>query len=504
MLTPLRVALLMALLFLIFGWFAKSPCIQQTIGSDGIPVLDSSANRQWISGCYNDIVPAYQIHGLDQSGFPYASHVGSDGAVLSPLDYPVLTGAFMWVIARLTGAYLTFAAHSGVLPQPLQVGAYFTIGAVVLGLLYLWAVASTLKISRRRPWDVAIMCLSPLLVVQAFTNWEILPIALLAAAMLAWAREKPVWAGVLLGLAVSTRFYPILLLIPLFVLCLRAGRLRAFTPVGIATVLTWSAVNLPVALLYPVAWRQYFVTAINRKAEFTTLYAIFSDWSNNKRFNPDLAAGQSPVLLNVTSVTLFGLACVGIGWLGLSAARRPRLAQLMFLTVASFLLVGKVWSPQFSLWLLPLAVLALPRWRPVLVWQLAESALWFLLMLTFATKGDNPAHYALLPQYPYQVMALIRSALLIMLMAIIVWEILRPGADLVRQTGDDDPAGGVLDSAPDVLTVTSLPELVGFRRRSRLERAVEAEWAAAQPAGPELLDAGLTNSALKNPPDPKD
>ena len=41
----------------------------------------------------------------------------------------------------------------------------------------------------------------------------------------------------------------------------------------------------------------------------------------------------------------------------------PRLAQLGFLIVAGFLLVNKVYSPQYVLWLLPLAVLARPRWR---------------------------------------------------------------------------------------------------------------------------------------------
>ena len=97
--------------------------------------------------------------------------------------------------------------------------------------------------------------------------------------------------------------------------------------------------------------------------------------------------GESPALLNATVALLLVLAMLALGWLGLSAPRRPRLAQLLFLTVAVFLLLTKTWNPQFSLWLLPLAVLALPRWRPLLIWQLAEAALWFLLMLTFATRG---------------------------------------------------------------------------------------------------------------------
>ena len=58
--------------------------------------------------------------------------------------------------------------------------------------------------------------------------------------------------------------------------------------------------------------------------------------------------------------------------LALRAPRRPRLAQLCFLVVALFLLTSKVWSQQFVLWLIPLAVLARPRWGAFLAWQVAE------------------------------------------------------------------------------------------------------------------------------------
>jgi hypothetical protein len=44
-----------------------------------------------------------------------------------------------------------------------------------------------------------------------------------------------------------------------------------------------------------------------------------------------------------------------------------------------------------------------------------------------------------------------------------VRDILRPQADLVRRDGDDDPAGGVLDGAPDAVTLR-------LRRRPRLTR----------------------------------
>ena len=70
-------------------------------------------------------------------------------------------------------------------------------------------------------------------------------------------------------------------------------------------------------------------------------------------------------------------------WLTLAAPLRPRVPQLAFLLVAAFLLLNKVWSPQYSLWLLPLAVLARPRWRSLLLWQATEALVWVLTMLYY-------------------------------------------------------------------------------------------------------------------------
>ena len=59
------------------------------------------------------------------------------------------------------------------------------------------------------------------------------------------ARRRPVLAGVLLGLAIAAKFYPVVLLGPLLLLCLRGGQLRSW-PDSVAAALAWLAVNLPV------------------------------------------------------------------------------------------------------------------------------------------------------------------------------------------------------------------------------------------------------------------
>ena len=513
-LTPLRVCLIMAICALIGGWLFKAACIQQDDNGSGGVSLDQSGERPWLAACYNDVVPLYGSRGFDRPRqFPY-SHAwievegSGDKPIWDPadvqdndgqrvvvtagrtvqvndgdfigtpddgysevvegqlvpvdiedrgqvryLEYPVLTGLFQWGVSWANYAYLNFARTTGAVPVPLDVAAYFTIGAIFLGLLYLWAVASTAKIARRRIWDTALMCLSPLLIVHAFTNWDAVAIALAAAGMLAWARRHPTLAGVLFGLGMAAKLYPILLLGPLLVLCLRTGRIAPWVKAALGAAVAWAVVNVPVILMYPQAWHEFIRLNSERGAEWSTWYLMYSNLSGSQVFNNNGA--PTPEFLNNLSLALFALACLAIGWFGLSVQRRPRVAQLAFLVVAAFLLTNKVWSPQYSLWLLPLVALALPRWRPVLLWQCSEAVVWVLLMFQFAGVENKG-----LSVYPFFCAVIVRDLLIIMLMVMVIREAIRPGTDLVRIAGDDDPSGGLLENQPDRFTLPSLPTLI--------------------------------------------
>ena len=482
--TPLRVCLLMAILVLICGWLYKAACIQQKPDGNGGYVLDQSGERPWITGCYNDVVPLYGSHGLDHQKSPYSTQYDAAGNPVAYAEYPVVTGYWMWGVSYLAKWYLQAAKALG-LPVPLDVAAYFTINAILLGMLYLLAVFCTARMARRRIWDTAIMCLAPLLVIQAFTNWDLLAIGLTAAAMLAWALGRrrpdrspwslsalgwPIVSGLLIGVGTAAKLYPVLLLGALLVLCLRARRLPAWLAATGAAAVAWLAINLPVRAAYPVGWYQFIKMNTERPAEWNSWYSLYSTLSGKNPFSaPD---GATPTLLNALSLGLFLLACAGIGWLALAVVRRPRFAQLAFLVVAAFLLTNKVWSPQYSLWLVPLAALALPRWRPLLAWQFSEAIVWILLMLTF--DGDSHRNLSV---YPFDAAAIVRDLLLLVVVVMVIREVVHPELDAVRLTGDDDPSGGVLDGAPDRPLLPSLPAL--WRRRPPESAADAADDIAA-------------------------
>ena len=134
-------------------------------------------------------------------------------------------------------------------------------------------------------------------------------------------------------------------------------------------MVAWFAVNLPIMLLFPRGWSEFFRLNARRGDDMDSLYNVVKSFTGWKGFDQNLGFWQPPVVLNAVVAVLFVLCCAAIGYIALTAPQRPRVAQLAFLVVAAFLLTNKVWSPQFSLWLVPLAVLALPHRRILLAWM---------------------------------------------------------------------------------------------------------------------------------------
>jgi uncharacterized membrane protein len=382
-------------------------------------------------------VPLFGLHDLDTGAVPYLE---------SPVEYPVLTGGFMAAAAAVARVYDGAAGAWGFLPDVPGVQSYYVVTCLLLSLCALLMTRAVLGLSGRRPWDAAMVGLSPLLFVHAFTNWDLFAVALATTGMWAWSRQRLVSAGVLLGLGVAAKLYPVLLLGALFLLCLRAGRLGAWLRTAIAAVAAWLAVNVPLAVLAPENWSRFFRLNSSRPADPDTVWNMLLHLSDHRLFDGPLAEGQSPTMLNAVIAGALALLVAGAAWLTLTAPVRPRVAQLAFLLVAGFLLLNKVWSPQYSLWVLPLAVLARPRWRALLLWQAAEALLWVPRLLWYLGVDNRGVDIEW-----FFLGVVLRDVAVVVLMALVVRDVLRPDGDVVRASwpGVDDPAGGVLDGSPD-------------------------------------------------------
>ncbi len=218
------------------------------------------------------------------------------------------------------------------------------------------------------------------------------------------------------------------------------GGLTASAAIG-----AWLAVNLPLALLYPSGWYEFFRLNSERGADprfpvqrghLVHRLARFRRSALCRRQAPDPQCRDAGVVRH--------RVCGDRLHRHDGPPVRPRLAQLIFLVVAGFLLTNKVWSPQYSLWLVPLAVLALPHRRILLAWMTIDAFVWFPRMYYYLGVENKGV-----PEQWFTAAVVVRDIAVIGLCALIIRQIYRPSEDLIRNGSAVDPLGGVLDGAAD-------------------------------------------------------
>ncbi len=408
--------------------------------------------KQFQDACYTDIYPLYYTEGLAAGKVPYTGH---------PVEYPVLIGAAMeaaaWLVRNVS--------------QVIRGREFFDVTVVLLAACLVAGVLATARAAGPGArWQALMVALSPALILSAFINWDLMALALTALGIAAWAARRGIWAGVLLGLAVAAKFYPIVVFGPLLLLCLRTGQLRAFAKAFAAGAAAWLVVNVPVMIAAPSGWAWFYVFSKDRGADWGSIWYLFEHYNVPVLGNPSI--GQ----LNLVSTACFGVACLAIAVLAFAAPRRPRLPQLCFLLLAAFLMLNKVWSPQYVIWLVPFAVLARPRLWPYLLWQLGEVAYFFGIWGYFVylyTAPGQPGYAGITPGW-YFVTLLARFLTVGLVCGFVVIDVLHPERDVVRLSGRDDPAGGVLDGAPDRL-------VLGWQRGARRPAQASASLSRSQP-----------------------
>lgn len=430
--TPQRTLIITALLFLGAGFFTKANCMVGTRVDWGVQ-LDWSGRRQYLSACYNDIVPLYGAEGLDQGAVPYFYSWVEDGVVRF-MEYPVLAGLFQWInatITRFTYPLLDQIAPGHTLPEA---GLYFIITALALTTFWLLAVIMVRELTGNRVWDTVLMAASPLVAVHAFTNFDTPSIALTVAAMLAVKKGKLWRAGVWIGLGCAFKLWPIFLLGAYLALAVRYRRLGAWLKLLASACIAWLVVNVPLIILAPAGWAEFFRLNQRRGWEGTTVYAVVSRVTGWQGFD----APGSSAILNAVSLAAFVFCCVLILYAGLKSPKQPRVAELAMLIVVAFLMTNKVWSPQYSLWLVPLVVLAVPRWRLAWCWMCAEAAVWPILMWHMLGVEDKGINHELL-----DVVILIRGGLLLALTVLVLRQLWGRSVDPVLEAhGGRDPLAG--------------------------------------------------------------
>jgi uncharacterized membrane protein len=378
--------------------------------------------------CYTDIYPLYFDRELATQN-PYFADVPFDKQV----EYPVVLGEVMQVIAWI--------ARKLELDHVAQAVRFYDVTVVLLGICLVVGVLLMAAVAGpTRRWDALWYAISPAVILAAYINWDLVAGALSMGMLLAWARKRQVLAGVLLGLAIATKFYPLMFLGALFLLTLRSARWRPFLVTAGAAAGAWLVVNVPFMIFAWDGWRRFYVFSQERGVDWGSPWLFFQrkGWG---------ILGEGDV--SKLGMVALAVLCLGIAVLAMTAPRRPRLAQICFLALAAFMMTNKVWSPQFVLWLVPFAVLARPQWKTLVLWQLAE--IWYFVSIWLYLLSQSPLSRNDLgiEDNTYFTAVWGRVITIAIMMAFVVRDILRPDKDVVRQGDVDDQAGGVFDDAPD-------------------------------------------------------
>ncbi|RLV48108.1 DUF2029 domain-containing protein [Nocardioides mangrovicus] len=423
--TPVRVILAVATVVCCLALVQKGPCIQtQWLNND----------VRYSKMCYSDIPYLYVDRGLAEHHWPYSDSDGRYQAMEYPPGIVYVAWAASWLtVPFATGPPQSVRAHTepdsfwGLPGMTQEINRNFLVNAVILLGVALLATFCLVGAAGPRPWDAMAFAASPTLLVTALINWDLLAVACVAGALWAWARGRPVVTGLLLGIGTAVKLYPLFLFGALLVICLRRRDLPALGRALVSGLLGWVVLNLPAVLTGAPQWRYFWHFNSERGPDLGSLWLVISDSANP----------ISAHTVNVWSWLVFALACLGVLVLGLVAPRTPRLSQLGFLVLVAFLMVNKVYSPQYVLWLLPLAVLARPRWRDLLLWQVGElfyfGMVWLHLdnaLASGTSGGGDPA---------YTIAILVRVVAELYLTSMIIRDVLVPEYDVVGGAPSEAP-----------------------------------------------------------------
>jgi uncharacterized membrane protein len=282
---------------------------------------------------YSDLYTEYSLHNLFHHPFPYLH---------TAIEYPVLTGVYMTVAAALT--------HG--------VREYFLVSSIGLWMCAVGSVLLLWSWSRRAAW---LLSVCPLIFVYALLNWDIFAIFLMLLGWRQYRRGRYATAGAWLSAGTFAKVYPAFLLAFLLVELarrFRSGeptvRRRALVEFGGSAAAVAIVVNVPFMVLNFSNWALFWRFNAQRSDAAGLFY-----WARLLTRVSIATAGD--ILLGVVAaLVLLGAAVV---WRG---ADGRKVAAVVF---AGFLMVQKVYSPQYMLWVFVFALLA-------------EWEAWTLVLLT--------------------------------------------------------------------------------------------------------------------------
>jgi len=263
----------------------------------------------------------------------------------------------------------------------------------ICGAIALCAMALVTLALRESPWaPLLFTAVAPLALGSVIlTRFDLWPAALVAAAVAALVSEKVRIGHALLGVGVAAKIYPAVL-VPLAVTYVwkRHGRREALVclawAVGVLAVIFLPFVVIaPGGVWHSVSFqlgRPLQVESLGASLLLAAHHAFGVGITGDTSHGSQNLVGGTADLLGAASTVAQALLLIWI-WTGFARGRATKdaLVRAVAVAVCAFVAFGKVLSPQFLIWLLPLVPLVRGRrgvWASTLLLaSLVLTQIWF-------------------------------------------------------------------------------------------------------------------------------
>lgn len=351
------------------GW--KMLCTGPTYDARGASPWD--IERFGTQFCYSDQLALWAARGLAAHVFPYEGTYTADGQLTGGVvEYPVMSGFFLWLVGLPADTDRQFVLFSGIALATVAVAVAVLLYAMVGRRAFLWSAA-------------------PALAMYVAYNVDVLPVlaSVVGFALLTWSggRLSPAarayLAAIAFGIGGALKIYPLMFALPVALWLAyrtdggRPPKLRWGSLFGVLGTAAGTVVlcNLPFALWQREGWLASFAFQSARRVENNTM-AIW--WWFPHMLGYDVAP-HTALMTSVAGIATAIAFAVAVAW-GWSVARRsgeyPWLEVSGALLVA-FMVLGKVHSPQYILWLIPLLVLIRVRTLIVLAYFVVDIVMFY-------------------------------------------------------------------------------------------------------------------------------
>jgi uncharacterized membrane protein len=380
---PLAALLFLALVATLLGAFKFSPCEQSLWATPD----------QYVHACYSDIASLYGDRDLDKDQWSYSSTTNA-------VEYPVITGTVMWFFAR-------------VLPSgDNEILNYYRLNVNFLAALFIFIAYIVYRI---RPEVAYLAAIAPAAIASLYINWDLWAIASMMLAIYWFDRKRFDYSALAIGISISTKFLPIFLLLPIVLILWRRDEIKTIVRYLAITVATFAVINIPVLLTTPEGWLRFYQLNFDRGQDWGSAWYALSSLGVPLGSTNFFAILALLIAVLVISLFIFG------------TKETVNLADVSFIVLALVMVASKVYSPQYVLWLAPLAVIAITTRKDLhafWIWQIAEViyhvAIWqHLATVTGAKFG--------LPLTGYALISLIRIAACLYFVAVLIKKAARGG-----------------------------------------------------------------------------